>query len=231
MRWTMKFILILVAMSCGVESENSTNSQTEDATTTSDPFYGSESVSRWTQLPIEVYIDENFNEDQIYDILSAIETWNDTAGLNLLDYLGTRKRPEHNTLSEQLSDTTIGIWAMSDWDKFKDNPVILGSADARDASGQSFNNGAKNLTTGDVFLNLQHYNLVDAKDEAANFDYSSGKKYCDTESLALHEIGHLLGLPHTYKVDAVMYPRVLIGPGLYNRDLSDYDVSSIKEKY
>ncbi|KAL8132410.1 hypothetical protein AgCh_008059 [Apium graveolens] len=52
--------------------------------------------------------------------------------------------------------------------------------------------------------------------------------YIDLVSVAMHEIGHLLGLGHSSVEDAIMYPS--IGPGV-SRDIQDDDVQGIKLLY
>ncbi|KAK1404466.1 Metalloendoproteinase [Heracleum sosnowskyi] len=52
--------------------------------------------------------------------------------------------------------------------------------------------------------------------------------YTDLETVALHEIGHLLGLDHSSVADAIMYPTIPTGAV---KDLHDDDVQGIKALY
>ncbi|KAM7279887.1 hypothetical protein ACFE04_007021 [Oxalis oulophora] len=51
----------------------------------------------------------------------------------------------------------------------------------------------------------------------------------DLESVAVHEIGHLLGLAHTTDPKAIMYP--IIDQGIIKRDLSQDDIDGIHFLY
>jgi len=51
----------------------------------------------------------------------------------------------------------------------------------------------------------------------------------DLESVAVHEIGHLLGLDHSSDSNAVMYSK--IPPGTVKRDLAQDDIDGIHALY
>jgi predicted Zn-dependent protease len=63
---------------------------------------------------------------------------------------------------------------------------------------------------------------------------TESKEVVDMQSLALHELGHLLGLTHVESdIDqlSVMNPNLFIGEGLTTRKLSRGDVLRIQQIY
>ncbi|KAJ9135234.1 hypothetical protein P3X46_032442 [Hevea brasiliensis] len=66
-------------------------------------------------------------------------------------------------------------------------------------------------------------------DATENWSTHPAKDQMDYESVALHEIGHLLGLAHSQDPNAVMYPT--IAPGAIKRDLALDDVKGIQALY
>ncbi|CAN6477657.1 unnamed protein product [Victoria cruziana] len=58
---------------------------------------------------------------------------------------------------------------------------------------------------------------------------ATGSNAFDIESVAVHEIGHLLGLGHTTDMNAVMFP--LIGRGMRKVNLNSDDVQGIRALY
>ncbi|KAJ9135235.1 hypothetical protein P3X46_032443 [Hevea brasiliensis] len=66
-------------------------------------------------------------------------------------------------------------------------------------------------------------------DASENWSTHPAKDQIDYESVAVHEIGHLLGLAHSQDPNAVMYPT--IAPGTIKRDLAPDDVKGIQALY
>ncbi|KAI3946807.1 hypothetical protein MKW98_003370 [Papaver atlanticum] len=58
---------------------------------------------------------------------------------------------------------------------------------------------------------------------------SPGSDTMDLESVAAHEIGHMLGLEHIYEPDAVMYP--VFSPGTTKRQVQREDVKALRAIY
>ncbi|MBS1714468.1 MAG: matrixin family metalloprotease [Armatimonadetes bacterium] len=80
--------------------------------------------------------------------------------------------------------------------------------------------GAGGTLTGDLHFNITKEWVDDA------FDADDGAKY-DLQTVALHEIGHALGLGHSDVVGSVMYPTYSGG----KRTLSEDDIMGIQYIY
>ena len=147
-------------------------------------------------------VDEAEAEDRV---AAAMETWNDL-GLDLvLTYGGT---------ADWVYDTD-GHWSMAWYDSSGDSG--WGGALAF-ASSYSWEDGAGN-DCDIVFLSKNDYGAVAWSSAAAGGTY-------DMEAVALHELGHCIGLGHSSSSGAVMY-QYYAG----YRDLSSDDIAGAEALY
>lgn len=73
------------------------------------------------------------------------------------------------------------------------------------------------------------FHLDAAETWAVDFDRERSRVAIDLESVATHEIGHVLGMAHTNVKEAIMYPS--LSPRTKKRDLRMDDVLGIQALY
>jgi len=91
-------------------------------------------------------------------------------------------------------------------------------------------NDPDKILTADIRFNSDFYNIGDS----LSGKNPSEKEMVDMQTLALHELGHLLGLAHidsSIDPQSIMNPSVFIGEGLANRRLSKGDIERIQKIY
>ncbi|MCL7049211.1 hypothetical protein MKW94_017877 [Papaver nudicaule] len=82
---------------------------------------------------------------------------------------------------------------------------------------------------------VSHFTFSEATDEADivigfySGDHGDGSSFDGPETVAVHEIGHLLGLEHSSEPKAIMYPTILFGS--LKRQLHGDDVQGIRSLY
>ncbi|KAL8057137.1 hypothetical protein ABFX02_04G165000 [Erythranthe guttata] len=99
----------------------------------------------------------------------------------------------------------------------------------------------KNMNQADIKFSFVRWDRADAlahslppPDGRVNFDvnrswsYVPKKDFYDMQTVALHELGHVLGLSHSTEVNAVMYPTVRTG---VRKRLHKDDINGIKALY
>lgn len=107
------------------------------------------------------------------------------------------------------------IWQATDWkvDKFHvENAMALTTLSYDDASGQ--------ILDADVEFNAEFF----------DFGMNGEQHLSDIRNTATHEIGHMLGLDHSYMAGATMNPSAQPGD-IDKRDLTDDDAAGLCELY
>jgi predicted Zn-dependent protease len=87
------------------------------------------------------------------------------------------------------------------------------------------------IVKGDIIMNAELYQFVDAMEDQ---DTDSNRDIADSESVLVHELGHLIGLDHvSLEKDSlsVMHAQTQIGHQISFRDLSPADMANIRTLY
>jgi predicted Zn-dependent protease len=190
---------------------------------------GVHSPSGWGKsLPIRFKVTDEMPLPVVEQLRKAMKSWELAIGKPLFVYDGVEKQRGSNfsDLYEPLNDNQNGHYFDFNWALATGKPAtVLATTiwenDARDAA---------TIVKADIRYNAEFYLFGDAIK-----DYSEGKRtIVDMESLALHEVGHLLGLSHINEKEdrySVMNPSLFIGEGMMTRRLSEGDITRIRSVY
>lgn len=190
-------------------------------------LYGIHAPQGWAKIPIPFRLDPNLNEQQKVELLSAMKRWEWATGKVLFSFDGDHANTTGDSFKDlysSLNDNVNGNYLDGDWGKTAKPDYVLATTiwtNGRDYSS---------ITKADLRFNEQHYVIGDAFDVKAD----GKREVVDMQSLALHEIGHLLGLSHVEEdVDAtsIMNPTLFIGENLSTRKLSKSDIERIQQIY
>lgn len=128
-------------------------------------------------------------------------------------------------LASSLRDGFNGHYDRTDWKKTgKKNEVI--ATTVWENSGGDY----RLIADADIHYNSDIYYISDSQNDRPKDE----REIVDMQSLALHELGHLLGLAHVDpEIDgsSIMNPSLYIGVGLTSRSLSIGDVERIQKIY
>lgn len=190
---------------------------------------GVHSASGWKRsLPIKFMTSSEIDSEVVKQLQAAMKSWEDAVGKNLFQYDGTegRKGADFRQLYEPLTDAINGNYFDANWFKAtgKSNSVLATTIWENNSSDKS------SIMKADIRYNAEYYIFGNSLEE-----FSEGKRtIVDMESLALHELGHLLGLAHVKEDEdrfSVMNPSLFIGEGMITRRLSRGDIVRIRSVY
>lgn len=195
------------------------------------PRFGIHAVEGWKQLPIQFRVGKSFSHERLQGLENAMKTWEMVVGRTLFAFVGEHSGVDGDSfpnLYGSLQDGVNGEYTDFDWTKMlaeNKKKETLATTIWLNPEG---NNEA--ISTSDMRLNGQYYVFGDglhltSKDE---------REVVDMQTLALHELGHMLGLTHIASdIDSksIMNPKVYIGSGLSNRMLSKGDIARVQKIY
>jgi hypothetical protein len=190
---------------------------------------GIHSSKGWTAtLPIKFKTSDEIPKSSVDELVGAMQTWEKATGIKLFDYVGVEstKGSSFKQLYEPLTDRVNGHYFDFNWTTAtgKSKTVLATTIWENDPKN------SQAILKGDIRYNAEWYKFGDAIKE-----FSEDKRtIVDMQSLALHEVGHLLGLTHiTEKEDrySVMNPSLFIGEGLITRRVSEGDIERVRSIY
>jgi hypothetical protein len=190
---------------------------------------GIHSQAGWSRSgPILFYTSEEIPEAVVEHLRRAMATWEAAVGKQLFVYQGVEMRTggDFESLYQPLDDQTNGHYFDYTWAQSTNKSASVLATTIWENSPTD----VQSIVKADIRYNAEFYVFGDALNE-----FSEGKRtIVDMESLALHELGHLLGLSHVSAEDdkfSVMNPSLFIGEGMMTRNLSSQDITRIRQIY
>jgi hypothetical protein len=177
------------------------------------------SSSGWGVQPIVLNLEKGMPEIVKDGIFNAAYSWNEAIESELIT-INEEVELSDSGFDDRLQDGISSVYFEQQW------------CFSNTAMGSTFWIGGQEerlIAAADIYLNAAHYSLGDALAARPESDMP----LVDIESLALHEIGHLLGLAHSPFSDgpSVMQSVPLIHSGNISRQLSDLDITRVRYIY
>jgi Matrixin len=229
-------ILIFVVTSCG--SQNKTVQHDDSTGDINQVILYSQGWGSSYNYPITIDIStqiSNENPSLITQIQNAVNTWNNAIGRNILSlrpgvitYTGNSFPGLYTPLQYPFKalyyDEMLG--GIGGWlnNTGKNSSIIATTI---------YNSDGSSILGSDIRFNRDTYVFGDT----TTGSNTSTAYIADMESIALHELGHVLGLGHAInETDSVMYPYINVGPNNSSfpttvRCLTANDIARIRSIY
>lgn len=215
-------LCLILLLSCG-KSEVTTQTISPESMGGS----GSDALPmRWLIFPnnkLNLKIDDSFTDNagpvlgERQQILEMRQRWNDAVNFEFFETtteLTTKALPDN---LNSFNDGEIGIYRADQW--YDDlNTMALAVTQYWGYVGAYDGRNWQIITHADIIMN--HTYNFGLNEEALLYDFAS---------VALHELGHLVGLLHNSSTTSVMYRS--ISPGVIKRDLASIDEDNINSNY
>ncbi len=192
------------------------------------PNFGLHAPNGWRTLPIQFKVDHSLTPEQKTGLVKAMATWEMAIGKKLFVFEGVHSGVSGDSfpdLFSSLNDNVNGHYLDGHWDKTEKPKDVLATTIWENTRGDD-----KSIATADIRFNSNYYMIGNAVTAVSEDD----REIVDMQTLAMHELGHLLGLTHVKNhVDSksVMSPSVFIGAGLTQRFLSKGDIERVQKIY
>ncbi|MBP9708368.1 MAG: matrixin family metalloprotease [Oligoflexales bacterium] len=193
------------------------------------PTYGIHALNGWRALPIHFRVGNRLSAEQKAGLVAAMATWEFVIGKKLFVFEGVHDGVDGDSFTDlysSLNDGVNGHYLDADWHKTGKEEFVLATAIWNYTSS-----AGSTIDTADIRFNDENYVIADSLTARTQGE----REVVDMQTLALHELGHLLGLSHISDAEidpgSIMAPRLLIGEGLTKRRLTKGDILRIQQVY
>ena len=189
--------------------------------------FGIHATRGWIATPIPYRVGAGLDAEQSTALHTAILQWEWACGKQLFSFEGIHQGTSGDSFSDlysSLADKITGNYNNADWKKTGKPMYVLATTVWKNDQ----ESGA--ITRADVRYNTETYIIGDS----LTLHDTDEKDVVDMHSLALHELGHLLGLAHvSASADrySIMNPTLYVGEGLTSRELSRGDITRLQKIY
>jgi hypothetical protein len=195
----------------------------------SSPDFALFAPSGWGgSLPVHFQVDTNMTASQLAGLQAAMTTWETATGQKLFAYDGPETGVSGDTYPDLYSSLNNNInehLLDNNWTKTGKAEVVLATTIwDTDPSNSAV------IVKSDMRFNNQYYVFGDA----LVITDVGPRTVVDIQTLATHELGHMLGLAHvqpTVDSNSIMNPSIYIGEGLTTRHISRGDIERIQKIY
>ncbi len=211
-------LIFLLAVACVNEQQSSSVSIPTNVIPQSND--GTISL-RWdtANLPLSMKVSDSFSATASQAIESMKLQWNQSGAAATFFSPNTATTTNKNFASlNTFFDSELGIYWIENW-----YSEIGSSA----LAVTQFFAARRNVGTPNEFMEIVHADILFNAD--FHFSTTGVMGSYDLPSVALHELGHVLGLKHESTTSSIMYP--YIGSGVIHRTLQDIDKTNIAELY
>jgi len=198
--------------------------QSADKTST---LYGIHAQKGWNGKLVPFKFGKDLTAQQKIHLMAAMKRWEWAVGNKLFAFDGNDAGVTGDSFKDlysSLNDNVNGHYLDDHWAKTGKPDSVLATTIWSNKLDTSI------ISKADIRFNNEHYLIGDSMTLKAK----DNKEVVDMQSLALHELGHLLGLTHVDEaVDSlsIMNPALFIGEGLSSRALSRGDIERIQIVY
>lgn len=197
--------------------------QEADSLTASSSAYSANASSKWSKsaFPINLKIATNFDNDETNAVKDMAAAWSTSIDdkINIFNTSHTTTNKSSNNL-DSYADSTMGVYKLTSWPSELPSSALA----VTQIYGTRKNVGKSSeyiqITHADILVNYENYSFT-----------TDGTWGYDFQTVLLHELGHFIGLYHSYTSveESVMYPSIT--RYVENRAPKTQDIIDLKSKY